>query len=143
MQDQQGAEPMSDRRSDNRSDHLADDIVDNLSRPAHWIRIAYMVALLVAAYIASIVIAVVVLAQALFTLLTGNANPNLRSFGSSMGIYVKQILDFLTYNTEEKPFPFAPFPEPQITHYRRDDDDDIEEVLDMDMRDPDSPDHRP
>ena len=132
--------------SDKRADKLTDDIVDNLSRPAHWIRIAYMVALLVAAYIASIVIAVVVLAQALFTLLTGNANPNLRSFGSSMGIYVKQILDFLTYNTEEKPFPFSPFPEPQINRYNRGrDDDDIQEVLDMemDMRDADSPDHRP
>ena len=136
----------SDKGYDKKSDHLADDIVDNLSRPAHWIRIAYMIALLVAVYIASIVVAVVVLAQALFTLLTGNANPNLRSFGSSMGIYVKQILDFLTYNTEEKPFPFAPFPEPQINHYRaRDVDDDIQEVVDMemDMRDADSPDHRP
>jgi len=137
----------SDERFDKRPDKLADNIADNLSRPTHWIRIAYMVALLVAAYIASIVVAVVVLAQALFTLFTGNANPNLRSFGSSMGIYVKQILDFLTYNTEEKPFPFAPFPEPQINYYSRarGDDADIQEVVDieMDMRDPGSPDHRP
>ena len=93
---------------------MPDKIADNLSRPAHWIRIAYMVALMVAAYIASIVVSVVIVAQALFSLVTGNDNDNLRSFGSSLNIYVKQILDFLTYNSEEKPFPFAPFPEPKV-----------------------------
>ena len=106
------------------SDNLADNIAENLSRPAQWIRIAYMVALMVAAYIASIVVSVVVLAQAVFTLVSGSDNANLRSFGSSLSIYVRQILDFLTYNSEEKPFPFAPFPEPQVTRYVRDDNDD-------------------
>ena len=120
------------------SDNLADNIADNLSRPAHWIRIAYMVALMVAAYIATIVVVVVVIAQALFTLVTGNNNDNLRSFGSSLSIYGKQILDFLTYNSEEKPFPFAPFPEPQVSHYTRaTDDDDIEEVVDIEVNDTD------
>jgi hypothetical protein len=30
----------------------------------------------------------------------------LRDFGLSIGKYVAEIINFLTYNTEEKPFPF-------------------------------------
>lgn len=59
--------------------------------------------------IAPIVIVLMVV-QALFSVLSGQSNSNLRRFGSALGQYVFQILQFLTYNSHEKPFPFTDFP---------------------------------
>jgi hypothetical protein len=35
----------------------------------------------------------------------------LKDFGKSLGIYLKQIAEFLSYASEEKPFPFSDWPE--------------------------------
>ncbi len=88
---------------------MADDIVENLKQPAQWFRIAFMLALAVALYLAGMVLTLLIIAQALFGLLTGADNRNLRELGAALTSYVRQVLDFLTYNSEFKPFPFAPF----------------------------------
>lgn len=87
------------------------DIVDNLRRPSAWIRVVFMVAFAVFLYIIiAPVILVLVIAQALFAVITGRENGNLRYLGSALTTYVSQILNFITYNSETKPFPFADFP---------------------------------
>ena len=88
---------------------MADDIVENLKQPAQWFRIAFMLALAVALYLAGTVLTLLIIAQALFGLLTGADNRNLRELGAALTFYVRQVLEFLTYNSEFKPFPFAPF----------------------------------
>lgn len=89
---------------------MSDDVVENLTRPSQWLRIAYMLALAVALYVAGIVLALLCVAQAIFSLLTGNDNENLRALGKDLSTYVYQILEFLSYNSELKPFPFSPYP---------------------------------
>lgn len=88
-----------------------DEIVDNLREPSAWIRIIFMVGFALVMYlvIAPIVL-VLMIVQALFTVITGEANYNLRRFGGALGEYVLQILQFLTYNSHDKPFPFSDFP---------------------------------
>lgn len=51
------------------------------------------------------------LVQFLFSLFTGKANSALLELGSSLSKFIYQALEFLTYNTEEKPFPFADWPQ--------------------------------
>jgi len=89
---------------------MSDDIVGNLKQPAHWIRIAFMIAMAVALYLAGMILTLLIIAQAVFALLTGAANRNLGELGASLTHYVRQVLDFLTYNSDFKPFPFAPLP---------------------------------
>jgi hypothetical protein len=92
------------------SDEL-DDIVDNLRKPSAWIRVIFMLAFVVFLYLViAPIILVLMLAQALFAVINGKENENLRYFGSALTRYVSQILEFITYNTERKPFPFADFP---------------------------------
>lgn len=88
-----------------------DEIVDNLREPSAWIRIIFMVGFALVMYlvIAPIVL-VLMIVQALFTVITGEANYNLRRFGGALGEYVLQILQFITYNSHDKPFPFSDFP---------------------------------
>lgn len=89
---------------------MSDDIVKNLKEPSHWLRILFMLGFAVVLYVVGLVVMVLTLAQILFSLLTGKDNPNLRSLGSSLSRYIFEILMFLTYNSEVRPFPFTPFP---------------------------------
>lgn len=89
---------------------MSEDIVENLKQPTQWFRIAFMIALAIALYLAGMILTLLIVAQALFGLLTGTDNRNLRELGAGLTLYVHQVLDFLTYNSEFKPFPFAPFP---------------------------------
>jgi hypothetical protein len=46
----------------------------------------------------------------LFSLITGEDNQHLRRFGHSLSTYIYDVLKFLCYSSEEKPFPFADWP---------------------------------
>lgn len=90
---------------------MSDAVRDNILSPAQWLRILYMVIFAVVSWALGIVLTVLIVLQALFSLVTGKDNENLRQLGGSLSKYYYQILLFLTYKSEEKPFPFAPFPD--------------------------------
>ena len=48
--------------------------------------------------------------QFLTLLLTGSDNKNLRNFGQSLASWIFQIMQFLTFNSNSKPFPFDDWP---------------------------------
>jgi|TARA_B110000116_G_scaffold264325_1_gene272013 hypothetical protein len=83
----------------------------NLLCSTHWIRLVFMVLFTLILQIASSVMILVVVVQFLFSLITGNDNSSLRQFGSSLSKFIYQTLQFLTYNSESKSFPFADWPE--------------------------------
>ena len=58
----------------------------------------------------------ILIAQFIFSLITGEDNINLRKFGHSLSIYIFDTLKFLTYASEEKPFPFADWPLADQSH---------------------------
>ncbi|MDP2126937.1 MAG: DUF4389 domain-containing protein [Pseudohongiella sp.] len=89
---------------------MSDEIVNNLKKPSAWFRVLFMAGFVIALYVAGVILLVVMLAQIIFSLLTGEDNINLRRLGANLASYVTQILAFLTYNSEQKPFPFLPFP---------------------------------
>lgn len=86
------------------------EIKNNLTSPEHWQRLVYMLLFAVMLHVASIAMWVLVALQFIFTLLTGKDNRNLRDLGKSMTLFISQALDYLTFNTETKPFPFADWP---------------------------------
>jgi len=57
-----------------------------------------------------IVVSAIVLFQFGTMLLVGKPNQRLLDFGYSLAIYVFQIIAYLTYNTDKKPFPFNDWP---------------------------------
>jgi hypothetical protein len=85
-------------------------IKSNLTSSKHWLRLLFMLVFAAVLQVASIVMWVLVIAQFIFSLITGEDNLQLRKFGHSLSIYIFDTLKFLTYASEEKPFPFADWP---------------------------------
>jgi hypothetical protein len=56
------------------------------------------------------VVWVIAVFQLISLLLTGQINQNLLPFGQGLSTFLYQVLRFLTFNTEEKPFPFSEWP---------------------------------
>lgn len=89
------------------TDKKDDDLGARLLSSTHWIRCVFMVLFAVIAGVASYVIAILIIIQFLFALVTGSSEARLQAFGNSLSQYIYQILRFLTYNSEDKPFPFS------------------------------------
>lgn len=89
-----------------------DKSIDNVIQSPVWIRTLFVVIFAVASYsILLPLIIVLSIAQGLFTLITGNANANLKYFSAVLELYISQLFRFLTYLSEVKPYPFSNLPE--------------------------------
>ncbi len=87
-----------------------DGLEKHLKSRSTWMRLLYMVIFTVFLSVAEFVLAAVVVFQFLMRLITGEINKQLQEFGLSLSRYCYQIFRFLTFNSEEHPFPFADWP---------------------------------
>lgn len=87
-----------------------DELKTNITSSKHWLRLFFMLIFAAILQLASMVMGILVVAQFIFSLLTGKDNLQLRRFGYSLSAYIFDTLRFLTYNADEKPFPFADWP---------------------------------
>lgn len=81
-----------------------------LANKQTWLRGLYMLLFVVIYHVAEFVIGAVVILQFLFSLFTGQVNARLLQFGHSLSRYAYQILRYLTFNSEQMPFPFDDWP---------------------------------
>jgi hypothetical protein len=87
------------------------DIKKNVSNAEQWIRILYMFIFGFILYFVMMVMWVVVFIQAIFAVITGSTNEHLQPFSKDLSKYISDMVMFLTYNQESKPFPFSPWGE--------------------------------
>lgn len=83
------------------------------SRPT-WMRLIFMFVFYFLASIVSLVGTVVIVLGFLWVLFTGEVNQQLKRTGQGIANYVFQIVQYLTYNSDVRPFPFdAEWPAPE------------------------------
>ena len=87
-----------------------DDLVENVRELSGWVRVLFVIFIVVLHLIIGPLIVLLALVQALFLIFTTKANENLAGFGSLLVTYVAQILNFVTFNSESRPFRFPIFP---------------------------------
>jgi hypothetical protein len=90
---------------------MENEIRQNLRNRTTWWRALYMLLFTIIYGIAEIVVAAVVLFQLLSVLFTGSTNERLLNLGQNLSTYVYQILLFLTFNSDERPYPFGDWPD--------------------------------
>ena len=82
----------------------------HLTSSAVWVRGLYMIFFAIAWGLSEVLLVFSALFQLLAVLFTGSANLNLLRFGQNLSRYHYQIARFVTFNTEERPFPFSDWP---------------------------------
>lgn len=75
-----------------------------------WLRGLFMLFFMIIKYLVAWLIILISLFQFIVDLLTGKPNDKLLEFTSRLNAYLLQIANFLTFNSETKPFPFANWP---------------------------------
>ena len=75
-----------------------------------WMRGLFMLLMAFAFNICETILCIVAVIQFVMVLLNDTPNTRLLAFGRSMGSYLRQIVNFLTFATEEIPFPFSELP---------------------------------
>lgn len=79
---------------------------DNVRSRTTWLRLFFMLVVCVLYAISRIVTGAVIVLQFFWVLFSGKTNNKLEQLGQSLATYTYQIIRYLTYNTEERPFPF-------------------------------------
>ncbi len=94
-------------------DHVTIDDEDDSTRieeqyksKSTWLRLVFMFVFYILGSLAALVASVVVVLGFLWVLFTGETNKQLQQVGKGIAAYVHEIICYLTYNTDTKPFPF-------------------------------------
>jgi len=95
-----GDDPETDDKKGER------DIERNIKSRTTWLRLLFMIIVVFLYGISRIVVGAVVVLQFFWVLFTGNTNERLKGLGQSLATYTYQIVRYLTYNTDSRPFPF-------------------------------------
>ena len=90
---------------------MAQTLKEKLSVQGKWIRLAFMVLFAIVVYVIAIPLVWLIGAfQFIYTLFTGIPLKTLAHFSHGLSKYIHQIMSFVTYVDEEKPFPFSSWP---------------------------------
>lgn len=90
---------------------MSDELKENIKDQGTWMRGLYILMYAIIYSVTEIVIALVVIIQFLFVLITRQANEKLLTLGANLSTFIYQILSYVTFNSDERPFPFSDFPE--------------------------------
>jgi len=76
-----------------------------------WMRALFMLLMMLAYQVSVTLLFILAVIQFLIVLLNDVPNARLTHFGRCVGTYLKQVVQFLTFSSEEAPFPFSDWPE--------------------------------
>ena len=82
------------------------EIIKHLKSKSIWMRLLFMLIVTFFYSVSRIVVAAVVIVQFFWKLFTGEVNEKLLGLGKSLATYTNQVILYLTFNSEERPFPF-------------------------------------
>lgn len=99
-------DPTADDAARDTSTGDPPDIEANIKSRSTWMRLVFMIVLGAIYAVSRVVVFFVVVLQFLWALVTSEANEKLTRFGHSLALYTAELIDFLCYYTEERPFPF-------------------------------------
>ena len=86
------------------------EVRENVKNVDTWIRGLFIIIYGVIFYVLFWIIWLVVIFQFLMKVIMGTLNPNVMNFSGGLTRYAFQILQYVTFQSEERPWPFGPWP---------------------------------
>ncbi|HUY68443.1 MAG TPA: DUF4389 domain-containing protein [Alphaproteobacteria bacterium] len=87
-----------------------EDLKKNVKDKDTWLRLVYLVVFGIIFYISIGFTFIFSIFQFLAKLFSGSSFASLAEWGDNLGAYQAQVTRYLTFASDEKPFPFAAFP---------------------------------
>lgn len=81
-------------------------VKQNISSGPTWLRLFFMLVIIFLYGVTRAVLGAVVVVQFFWVLFTSESNEQLKQLGQQLASYTYQIVRYLTFNTEDRPFPF-------------------------------------
>ena len=75
-----------------------------------WLRILFIIFFALLYFLVRLVLAIIVVLQTLFVLFTGNKNKPIADFSTGFALYYYQVVRYLCYLQDDRPFPFQAWP---------------------------------
>lgn len=88
---------------------MDDSLKEKLLSKDKWLRVLFMIAFAIAGNFVQYIVWFIAVIQVVLTLVTGSPNQNLVRLGQGLSAFAYHIMRYLTYNVEEKPYPFTPW----------------------------------
>ena len=86
-------------------------VKENVKNPDVWLRGLFILIFCIILFIAVNLVYLLVFFQFFSKLISGELNRQLADFNGGLLRYVSLILGYITFQADEKPFPFSPWPE--------------------------------
>ena len=90
---------------------MKEEMRENLIDEGIWMRGVFMVLFLIAYNIVEFLILLVALFQFVAVLLTGRVNQTVLRLGNNLSFFALETFQYLTFNSNLRPFPFSPWPD--------------------------------
>ena len=84
--------------------------IETSEKRSIWVRGLYMLLMAVAYHLSGVLLCVIAVTQFIFAVFTEKPNLHLISFARNLALYYQQNVNFLTFVTEQVPFPFNDWP---------------------------------
>jgi hypothetical protein len=89
-----------------------DKLKNKILNPTHWTRLLLMALMYIILFsMVQFIVSISLLVQWILVLLTGETNARLKHFTKGLNRYAYQIMEFINFNSDERPFPLSDWPE--------------------------------
>ena len=85
-------------------------VQENIKNKDTWVRGLFIVVFGVIFYALYLLLWLLIVFQFLTKVFTGELNQNLMEFSQALTRFAQQVLHYMTFQTEERPWPFSPWP---------------------------------
>ncbi len=86
------------------------DIKANAKNPDVWLRGLFIVVFSVILYFVFGILFLLVVFQFVTKVVSGKLNTHLANFSAALALYIYQIIHYITFQSDTRPFPFSPWP---------------------------------
>ena len=87
-----------------------EELKENIFNQGKWLRLLWIVLFCFIYWWAAVVLYIIGILQFLFNLFTGSPNSSLSELAALFREWMVQIINFVTYQEKDKPYPFSELP---------------------------------
>jgi hypothetical protein len=84
---------------------------DDTRGTAFWRRVLYMIGYGFIGYFVLLALFVVAVVQAIYTLVSGHRSQEVATLAHNLNRYLTEVMGFVSWASDDKPFPAKPFPD--------------------------------